>query len=177
MVKRHSQYVIGYKGLSNDLHQFDFKVGDKFFEDFENSEIQKGDIDVHVILNKKTLILEFEFDLHGKVLLTCDRCLDEFEMDIEYHTVLYAKFGEENREETDELLILSLQESDIDLSQYIYEYIHLSLPYKRVHPLDKKGNPICNKEMLKRLEGLSINEDKSRNDPRWDDLKRIFNNN
>jgi uncharacterized metal-binding protein YceD (DUF177 family) len=177
MVKRQSQYVIAYKGLKDGLHLFDFKVNDEFFEAFENSEVEKGNVDVRVTLNKKTTVLEFMFDLKGKVFVPCDRCLDPVEMEVEYQAPLFVKQGEETHEETDELFIISEQESEIDVSQFIYEFIHLSLPYRRVHPTDKKGKSTCNKEMIKRLEELSVNKDEPDTDPRWNDLKNLFNNN
>lgn len=176
-MKRQSQYVIAYKGLKDGLHLFDFKVDDLFFESFENSEVEKGIADIRVTLNKKPAILEFLFEVRGNVSVPCDRCLDPVNMDIEYEAPLYVKFGDETHEETDELFVLSEQETEIDLAQFIYEFIHLSLPYRRVHPDDQNGNSTCNKEMLKRLEELSVNEEKSENDPRWNNLKDLFNNN
>jgi uncharacterized metal-binding protein YceD (DUF177 family) len=176
-VKRQSQYVIAYKGLKDGLHLFDFKVDDLFFETFENSEVGKGNADIHITLNKKPAILEFLFEVKGNVSVPCDRCLDPVDMDIEYEAPLYVKFGEDTHEETDELFIISEHETEIDLSQFIYEFIHLSLPYRRVHPDDENGNSTCNKEMLKRLEELSVNEVKTENDPRWNNLKDLFNNN
>ncbi len=180
MVKHQSQYVIAYKGLREGLHLFDFKVDDSFFEKYENSEIEKGNVEVHVTLNKKTTILEFLFELNGEVYLPCDRCLKPFSLEIDYEAPLYFKFGVETHEETDELFIISEQETEIDLSQFIYEFIHLSLPYRRVHPDDENGQPTCDKEMLKRLEELSAGSEKSEDsetDPRWNDLKNLFNNN
>lgn len=176
-MKRNYQYVIPFKGLKNELHHFDFKVNDEFFESFENSEIQRGELNVLVSLNKKSHILEFDFVIKGKVHLICDRCLDEFEMNIDNQSILFVKFGPVSYDETDELYVLAEHESEIDLSQFIYEYIHLSLPYKRVHPMDKKGRPTCNKEMLKYLETFSIDEEKFEDDPRWNDLRNIINNN
>lgn len=177
MVKRQSQYVIAYKGLKDGLHLFDFKVDAKFFESFENSEIEKGDVDVRVSMNKKTTMLEFEFQIEGKVTVLCDRCLDPVEIEVENEAPLFVKFGDETHEETEELIVLSEQETEIDLSQFIYEFVHLSLPYRRVHPDDKNGKSTCNKEMLKRLEELSVNEEKTDTDPRWNELKNLFNNN
>jgi uncharacterized protein len=177
MVRRNNQYVIPFKGLGNELHHFDFKINDLFFEGFEESEIQKGNIEIHVSLNKKPHILEFEFDIKGIVKLICDRCLDELDYSIDYQTKLYVRFGQESCEQTDELYILADYESEIDLSQFIYEYIHLSLPYKRVHSINKKGKPTCNIEMIKRLDALSTEEEKEDIDPRWNDLKNIINNN
>lgn len=176
-MKRQSQYVIAYKGLKDGLHLFDFKVDDLFFESFEESEIEKGDVNIHVSLNKKPTILEFLFEIDGRVTVSCDRCLDPVELEIEYEAPLYVKFGEETHEETDELYVISEQETEIDLAQFIYEFVHLSLPYRRVHPDDENGNSTCNKEMLKRLEELSVNEEKPDTDPRWNNLKDLFNNN
>jgi len=62
------------------------------------------------------------------------------------------------------------------LQQHIYEFIHLALPIRRVHPDDKKGNSTCDPIMLKKLEELVIDEDVD-NDPRWDELKRLMNDN
>jgi uncharacterized metal-binding protein YceD (DUF177 family) len=163
--------------LKEGLHHFDFKVDDSFFESFEESEIEKGNVDIHVTLNKKPSILEFLFEVRGTVSVPCDRCLDQIEMDIRYEAPLYVKFGEESHEETDELYVLSEQETEIDLAQFIYEYVHLCLPYRRVHPDDEEGNSTCNKDMLKRLEELSVNDEKQDDDPRWNNLKDFFNNN
>ena len=128
-------------------------------------------------MNKKSLILEFLFELEGKVFVPCDRCLDPVDIEIEYQAPLYVKFGDESHEETDELYVISEQETEIELTQFIYEFIHLSLPFRRVHPDDENGNSTCNKEMLKRLEELSVNEEKQDTDPRWNNLKDLFNNN
>jgi uncharacterized metal-binding protein YceD (DUF177 family) len=52
----------------------------------------------------------------------------------------------------------------------------LALPIKRVHPLDKNGKSMCDPAMLKELEELIIEEEKE-NDPRWDELKKLMNDN
>ncbi|NJO68670.1 MAG: DUF177 domain-containing protein [Bacteroidetes bacterium] len=173
-MKRQSQYVIAYKGLKDGLHLFDFKVDDKFFEAYENSEIEKAAVDIRITMNKKPSVLEFEFKLEGRVSVPCDRCLDLFALDIEYEAPLFIKFGEETHEETDELIVISEHDTEIDVSQFIYEFIHLSLPYRRIHPEDKHGRPTCNEEMINRLKELSVNADKTETDPRWNDLKKSF---
>jgi uncharacterized metal-binding protein YceD (DUF177 family) len=50
------------------------------------------------------------------------------------------------------------------------------LPIKRVHPLDKKGNSTCDKDVLNKLEEFITEEEKDEEeniDPRWDNLKNI----
>jgi uncharacterized metal-binding protein YceD (DUF177 family) len=62
-------------------------------------------------------------------------------------------------------------ESQIDLSQYIYEFINLLLPLRVVHPDDENGVSMCDKAVLAKLAEHSIPEPKA--DPRWDILKKI----
>jgi len=71
---------------------------------------------------------------------------------------------------------LPADEHELDLQQHFYEYIHLALPIKRVHPDDQSGNSTCDPVMLKKLKELIV-EEKYENDPRWDELKRLMNDN
>ena len=175
-MKPNRQFVIPFKGLSIGKHNFVFDIDDKFFDDYEQSEITKGKIHVEVDLDKRTNLLELYFTLAGNVMITCDRCLDEFKMPIEFTTEMFIKFGDVTEEQTDEIIVLSHNEFELDVAQYIYEFVHLSLPYKRVHPNDSKGRSTCNEEMLKKLEEYIIREKDEDNDPRWDDLKNLLNN-
>jgi uncharacterized metal-binding protein YceD (DUF177 family) len=47
---------------------------------------------------------------------------------------LIVRFGEEFNDDNEELLILPFGEFEINVSQYIYEMIVLSVPLRRVHP-------------------------------------------
>ncbi|HEY4784705.1 MAG TPA: DUF177 domain-containing protein [Bacteroidales bacterium] len=175
-MKPNRQFVIPFKGLKVGKHSFVYDIDDKFFDDYEESEITQGKVHVVVDLDKKTNLLELQFELSGNVMVTCDRCLDEFEMPIAYNAELFVKFGDISEEQTDEIIVLSHNEFELDVAQYIYEFVHLSLPYKRVHPADSKGRSTCNKEMLKKLNEYIIRENDENNDPRWDDLKNLLNN-
>ena len=77
-----------------------------------------------------------------------------------------------------DILILPIDEHELDLQQHLYEFICLALPIKRIHPDDKSGNSTCDPDMLKRLKELIIeDENENENDPRWDELKKLMNNN
>jgi uncharacterized protein len=175
-VKSNRQFVILFKGLSAGKHDFVFDVDDRFFDDFEGSEITKGNLKVFVELLKSVNFLELNFKLEGSVVVTCDRCLDEFDLPIKYITKLYVKFGENTEDQNDEIIMLSYSESEIDVKQFIYEYVHLSLPYKRVHPNNKKGRSTCNAEMLKKLGEYSVRDHTDTSTP-WDSLKNLMNKN
>jgi len=169
-------YSIHFKGLKVGKHTFNFEVDNAFFEAFEESEIKHGKLDVDVKLNKQNQMIDLNITIDGTVEVTCDRCLEEFDIPISYEGSLYVKFSETRSEEDSEIIILSTDDSEINISQYIYESICLSLPIQRYHGM-KGTKSKCNKEMLAKLKSLSVKkakkEDNDEIDPRWSKLKDI----
>jgi uncharacterized metal-binding protein YceD (DUF177 family) len=51
----------------------------------------------------------------------------------------------------------------------------LALPIRKIHPNDSDGKSKCNPAMLQKLNDLRAEEPES--DPRWDQLKKLMNNN
>ena len=144
-------YLLRFKGLSSGKHRFEYGVNDEFFARFEGSEVSRGDVRVEVEVNKQPSMLTFDFRMEGDVEVMCDRCLGAFRMPVAYVGRLLVKFAEDPPESDGEVLWLHPAEGEVDLAQYIYESIVLSLPYQRVHPLDADGNPTCDPEMLRRF--------------------------
>lgn len=171
------KYVIPFAGLKEGKHEFEFDVDDSFFDHFDTSEIKKGELTVNVILDKKPRFLEMNFLINGRVKTICDRCLDELDLPLQYQGKLFFKFGEESYELTDEIIILSSSEHKINISQFIYEFIHLAIPYRKIHP-DINGTSGCNSVMIQKLDSLTKNETKDKNyNPSWDKLKEIIDKN
>jgi uncharacterized metal-binding protein YceD (DUF177 family) len=91
---------------------------------------------------------------------------------------LIVRFGDEFNNDNEELLILPHGEFEIDVAQYIYEMIALSVPQKRVHPGVKDGS--LQTEALTKLNELRVKEEKVENkeeediDPRWEKLKKLL---
>lgn len=147
-------YIIPFKGLAVGRHSFEWNVDKSFFAAYESSEIDDANIHVHVNMIKHVHFLELDFVLDGWAEVKCDRCLDPLKIEINIQTDLYVAFDKEgNNEEVEErdVVFLSHDEDQLDVTQYIYEYAHLSLPVRRVHPDDKNGRSTCNEEMIKRL--------------------------
>ena len=169
-------YSIHFKGLKVGKHTFNFEVDNAFFEAFEESEIKHGNLDVDVKLNKQNQMIDLNITIDGTVEVTCDRCLEEFDIPISYEGSLYVKFSETRSEEDSEIIILSTDDSEMNISQYIYESICLSLPIQRYHGM-KGTKSKCNKEMLAKLKSLTVKnakkEDNDEIDPRWSKLKDI----
>lgn len=153
-------YLLPFKGLSLGKHPFSWQLGKDFFSEFEQSEITDGCIDVSLLLEKKADLLTLDFHLKGSAVVMCDRCLDDVSIPVDYTASLFVKFGEETYEASDELLVLSYEEHELDVAQYLYEYAHLALPYRRVHPVGEDGEPACNKEMMTYLKAHLIQTEK-----------------
>lgn len=139
-------YSIAYKGLKNGRHEFGFEVDGALFEAFESPEIRDGACRVRVALVRSETMLRAEVAIDGYVVVACDRCLEDCRVPVAFEGELLVKFSDEIRDYDGEVLWLSPAETEVDLSQYIYESIVLSLPYQRVHP-----EGACDPEMLGRF--------------------------
>ena len=170
------EFNIQFVGLSLGEHVFEYTLSETFFANLNpDSEIKKGKIDVTIRLLKQSTMMILQFEITGTVNVNCDRCTDEFDLPINGNYQLVVKFGgHDTGEEDDDIITLSTHESELDVSQYIYEYVMLSLPIRRVHPDNTKGKSTCNKEMLKKLNDFLVDEQpKEGSNPHWDNLKNI----
>lgn len=167
-------FDILFSNLKTGKHLFNFKVTDSFFEPLDYSEIKKGNLKVKISLNKQSTMMVLDFDIKGTVKLECDRCMEEFDFPIKTKQQLVAKFSNQDLEDAnDEIVSLSPNASEINVGQYIYEYIVLAIPYRKVHP-DVKGKSTCNPKMLEKLEQVKIKEGNEQAiDPRWEKLKSL----
>jgi uncharacterized metal-binding protein YceD (DUF177 family) len=87
---------------------------------------------------------------------------------------LLVKLGSKWDDDDPDLLSIPADEHELDIKQYLYEFLHLSLSLQRVHPADENGKSTCNPEMIKKINEHAVNKE---TDPRWDKLKKLMNNN
>ncbi len=173
-----TDFTIPFKGLIQGKHELQLEITDKFFSNFEESEITKGNLVANVILEKTSTFLKLDVNVVGEVEVICDRCLDQFNAKVDANGTLYVKFSERetNESEDDEIIFLQPSEGEFDLKQPLYDWICLSLPVRRIHPNDKKGKPQCNPEMLLRLQDLTVTEEPSSKDSEGvEDWKKKLN--
>lgn len=173
------KYNIEFKGLSEGPHEFDFKINNKFFEHFEGSLVEKGEVKTDVLLIKRSTFIKIHLKINGWVELICDRCLETYEQEITNEAELFVKFGEESFEDDENVIWVLPEEHAINLAQPIYEYVSLGIPMRHIHPKNKNGKRECDPEMLKKLKKFKYSniEEKESTDPRWDALKNLRNNN
>ncbi|WP_264559859.1 YceD family protein [Flavobacterium sp. N2270] len=174
-MKNLKEFLIPFAGLKEGKHQFEYQIGDSFFEEFQFDEYKNVDVTVSLMLEKKSTIMELCFVHKGTVNVPCDMTGEDFDLKIKGKFNLVVKFGEEFNNENEELLILPHGEFQLNVSQYIYESIVLSVPFKRVHPGVKDGT--LKTEAFDTLDKLAPKEEHKVNediDPRWENLKKLL---
>jgi len=177
-MKKLNEFLIPFVGLKLGKHQFEYQINKTFFDHFEYDEFESADIKVNLVLEKKSLMLELFFKHKGSVHVPCDVTGEMFDLPIKGNLKVVVQFGDEFNNENEELLILPHGEHQVDISQYIYEMIALSVPLKRVHPGIKDGT--LQSATLDKLNELKVTEveeeieEEKEIDPRWDKLKQLL---
>ncbi len=152
-MKVNKEFLIQFAGLKQGKHQFEFDINKKFFDGFDFDEYNDVNVKVNMVLEKKSTMLELSFKHKGTVNVPCDLTNEDFDLPIKGKLNLIVKFGEEYNDENDEMLILPHGEFEVDVAQYIYEMIVLSVPSKRIHPGVKDGTLDTN--VLNKLKELA----------------------
>jgi uncharacterized metal-binding protein YceD (DUF177 family) len=176
-LKALKQFSIPFTGLKLGQHQFDFEIDKRFFDAFEYSLVKNGALKAKVELDKQETMLILNFQILGTIQLNCDKCLTEFANPIEIKERQLIKFAEDDLESDDlEIIMLNRRESEIDVSEMIYEFINVAVPY--INNCEQAGQAqSCDPEMIATLEKLSsgnaIIEEEQSEDPRWAALKKL----
>ena len=139
-------YSVVCKGLADGAHEFVFSVGNAFFSACDNEELHGGDCTATFRLHKSGNTLLFDAHIEGYAVTVCDRCLDDCAVPVNFEGTLTVRISDEAAGYDGETMWITAADDEIDLGQYIYESIVLSLPYRRVHPDGE-----CNAEMLSRF--------------------------
>ena len=187
-------YKLPLIGLPLGTHNYEYELGNQFFKDIDGTEVQKGNVHVALTVKNRGNIFELNFEISGVVQVPCDRCLDDMDYEVPTQEHLYVKFGKEYSEENDDVVIIPEEDGEINLAWFLYEFVALTIPLKHVHAPGK-----CNKAMSFKLrkhtarrigdeedadtedgfeeDGEEMEEDDNTTDPRWDELKKITDNN
>ncbi len=173
-VMKQKEFKIPFSGLKQGKHEFDYDIDNTFFESFGYDEFNAAKVNLHVVLNKMSTMLELGMHAEGSVNVDCDTTSEPYDQEIEGELELVVKFGDEFNDENDEILIIPHGEHQLNIAQYVYEMLVLAVPQKRIHPGVLDGT--LQSEVLNKLAELSPKEEKNEsedNDPRWDELKKL----
>ena len=167
-MKTKSAYIIKFSGLSIGTHPFTYEIDKSFLDLYSLEDVNDLNINIDIDLEKHSTFLKLTFKINGNTELICDRCTEWYWQPVSNEQYLIVKFGNEQDDFSDDMIVLPYNEVQIDIAHFIYEFISLAIPLKRVHP---EGE--CNQEMLEKIKNLSVSEEDKSIDPRWKALNNI----
>lgn len=171
------EYEIAFVGLKPGEHEYNYEITDKFFEPFQQQDFINCDTKIRLRLDKKTGFMLLKFDIDGKADVICDRCGNDLPLQLWEEFNLVVKMVDnpvemnENDDDPD-VYYISHTESHINVEDWIYEFINLSIPMQKMCKEDEIGGPQCNKEALEKLKKM---EDDARSDTNaiWKGLEKF----
>lgn len=171
-------FTVNIVGLKNTVHHFDFEVRNDFFSHYGTGLLTEGSLTAGVALDKRETFIEATFSVRGTVGLVCDRTLEPFDHPIRADKKLVFKYGDADEELSDEIVVIHRDRESLELGQYIFEFIVLEVPMKKLHPRFQHED-----EDDDDLEGKIIYtsppsdegkpDDGEAIDPRWEKLKKL----
>ncbi|MFT4062056.1 MAG: DUF177 domain-containing protein [Edaphocola sp.] len=169
-MKHHREFEIPWLGLKDGVHEYKFDVDDKLIEALGHGQESFSNLDAVVALklDKHNGFLQLRFDVDGSMDVACDRCGDVFALPLWDEFDLIVKFtgdADENsgaEEGEADIVFLPRSETILDVSDWVYEFIMLSMPMQLLHPNKPDGTSGCNPEALKLLERMNGAEEQKK---------------
>lgn len=174
-------YYIAFVGLKPGVHEFNYEISDKFFEVFQQQDFTDCHAQVKLLLDKKSSFMLLKFEIGGSLTVPCDRCNNDLRLDLwdEFH--ITVKMVDEpdmmNEQEGDpDVYYVSRGESHINVENWIYEFINLSIPMHKTCGFDGDRVSQCNEEALKMLDKLETEKPPMPDvNPIWKGLEQFKN--
>ncbi len=169
------------KTLPFGTHAVECHLDESFFNDMEQTEVRRADVDVTVNVTRKSeTTYRLEIACHGSVTVPCDRCLDDLDLPVdEEYRLNVEQTGNELDDSNDELLVVPSEWRELDTAPLVRDTVLLAIPMTHCH--DSEDD--CNADMLDMLESHRVetvhdDDDQPQSettgtDPRWEALKKL----
>jgi uncharacterized metal-binding protein YceD (DUF177 family) len=170
------EFEIAYVGLKPGVHEFNYSVNDRFFEDYGEQDFKNTEATVHLLLEKNNSFMLLRFEIGGKADVTCDRCSNDLPLQLFEEFTITVKMTDEpevmnEQEEDPDVFYISRGESHIDVKDWIYEFVNLSIPMQKTCDYENMDGPYCNpsaREILKNRQ-----EEEKKDNPLWKGLEKF----
>jgi uncharacterized metal-binding protein YceD (DUF177 family) len=170
-------FEIPFVGLKPGIHEFSYYITDKFFEAYQQQDFRNCDALIKLSLDKKNGFMLLSFEVGGKLEISCDRCGNMLPIELWDEFKVLVKLVEEpeimnEQEEDPDVYYISKGESHLHVSDWIYEFINLSIPIQRMCKEEEIGGKYCNQEVLAMLKKLDVKANKPQN-TLWKGLEKF----
>jgi uncharacterized metal-binding protein YceD (DUF177 family) len=177
-MNRRREFEIAFVGLKPGIHEYNYVINDKFFEIFQQQDFHNCEANVRLLLDKKSSFMLLKFEIGGSLEVTCDRCSNNLPLELWDEFNITVKMVEEpelmnGQEDDPDVYYISRSESHIDVSNWIYEFINLSLPMQKTCNYEKMNGPYCNEIARELLQRSQPDETKEEQNPIWKGLEKF----
>ena len=153
------EFEIAFVGLKPGVHEFNYRIDDRFFEEYNEQDFRSPDANVKLLLEKSNGFMILRFEVGGKAEVTCDRCNSSLPIQLFDEFKVMIKMTDDpalmnDQEEDPDVYYISRGESHIDVKDWIYEFINLSIPMQKTCEYENMDGPYCNptaREILKNM--------------------------
>lgn len=178
-MKHLREFDIAFVGLTPGVHTFQYQITDSFFENYGQQDFSNCNATVKLQFDKKSNFFLLKFEVGGTATVICDRCGQPFELQLwdDFNQVvkLVENPEEMNGDEDPDVTYIQRTESHLNVADFVYEFINLSLPMQRIHPDDASGKSGCDPKVLDMLNKMKEQgEDKT--NPIWKGLEKFRDN-
>jgi uncharacterized metal-binding protein YceD (DUF177 family) len=173
-------FEIAFVGLKPGVHEYAYEITDKFFEPFQQQDFRNCKADVKLHLDKKSSFMLLKFEIGGSLEVVCDRCNNYLPLQLWDEFNITVKMVEEpelanEQEEDPDVYYISRGESHVDVANWIYEFINLSIPMHKSCSYEKMDGPYCNPSAMDVLKKLEPEEKEIKENPIWKGLEKFKN--
>ena len=177
-MSRRREFEIAFIGLKPGVHEFNFSINDKFFEEFQQQDFRNCKAEVNLQLDKKNGFLLLKFEIGGTLEVICDRCNNFLPLNLwdEFNIIVKMVDDPEqmNEQEDDpDVYYIGRGESHLDVANWIYEFINLSIPMHKTCSFEKMDGPYCNPTAMDVLKNLEPEEKETKKNPIWKGLEKF----
>ncbi|MEX1201657.1 MAG: DUF177 domain-containing protein [Ferruginibacter sp.] len=152
-------FEIAFVGLKPGVHEFEYELNDEFFVEKGAEDLTNVYANIKLALEKNAGFMLLKFEIGGKTDVSCDRCGNPIKMELWDEFKMLVKLvdnaEEMNEQEEDpDVFYLAKTESHLDVSNWLYEFVLLSVPMQRMCSQEEMGGSKCNKEVLQKLKEM-----------------------
>ena len=174
-------FEIAFVGLKPGFHEFNYELDDKFFIEKGAEDLTNVNANVKLLLEKNAGFMLLKFEVGGKTDVTCDRCGNPLNMDLWDEFKMLVKLvdnaDEMNAQEEDaDVFYLSRTENHLEVSNWLYEFVLLSIPMQRMCSREEMGGPQCNNEVLEKLKEMEARTMENNANTLWTGLDKFKDN-
>ncbi len=181
-----NDFIVDLRRMTVDKFSRHYTLSDAFWSASDYEDITGGEINADVEVATVGDDFRVRFQMKGTVSVPCDRCLDDMSLPIAIDESLMVRLANQDEEVDENLITVDEMRGTLDVSWIMSEMVAVVIPVQHVH---EDGG--CNPDMIERLNAMQaghVQDDEENTgdtsedshqavDPRWNELKKIIDNN